>query len=87
MNNMKLIRIIIFLLLVVSIELFPQLLQTPCVAYRVDRMWYIADEMGNTLYSSTIMLDVENLNIWIFSGIPSQNAKIGEALHEFSECA
>ena len=66
--KMKLSKIILFLLLFLNFEIYSQLLPVPCAAYRVDKTWYVADEMGNVLYTSTIILDVETYSEELLSG-------------------
>jgi hypothetical protein len=60
--------ILILMLLLSKIELFSQLLPIPCVAYRANNVWFIADEAGNILYKSAIMLDVETYSEGFLSG-------------------
>ena len=65
---MKTIKITILVLLLANGTLFSQLLSIPCVAYRTDRIWNIADDMGNILYQSNILLDVETYSEGFLSG-------------------
>ncbi|MCL2040342.1 MAG: WG repeat-containing protein [Bacteroidetes bacterium] len=64
---MKWIKILLVALLS-NLSLSAQLLQVPSVAYRVDREWHIADDMGNVLYKSSVLLDVEAYSEGLLSG-------------------
>jgi hypothetical protein len=65
---MKKFNLILLSVLLSNIFLSAQALQYPCVAYRVDREWFVADDMGNILYQSKVLLDVEAYSEGLLSG-------------------
>jgi len=73
---MKWINILLFALLLSSLSLSAQLLYTPCVAYRVDKVWYVADETGKVLYQSSVLLDVEAYSEGLLSGYAFQGKDV-----------